>query len=943
MRVIVVAVSLLLRQFLALLGLCIWLSPLALYAATIHVDTANDNTLANLDDINLDPANTCSLREALQNANQDNAGYPDCEPGSGADVIVFDGVSNITLTDDIFVISDVLIQGTVTLSGGNATRIFTVSGSNAKLRLSDVTLQNGKDASGGAILQFTSTLLVCTGSTFKNNTAENLGGAISSSGTIDIDGCSFENNQAGDDGGAIYKDSGSSIDPTLTINASNFSENKAGVDPAGDTDGGSGGAIYFTTSIANITASRFNKNTAASGNSENLGGGAISNGGVMNITASVFAGNQAQGESWHGGAIFNSSTGYLSLNYSHFGTSPLPLPAPFDSLTDPNLTTGNLSMGGAIHNYGDALILGTSFIGNSSAKNGGAFSHSTFSDGTVIANSTFSQNSANDKGGAIYTVHDDALLSLINVSISGNDAAQGGGLYNDGDGDNGSLTFDEILLQNVILDSNTAPIGANCAGGSVSSDSINNVIYPASADCQNASGSSADPALGSPELTFSIPNIVTYALPLGANSSASGAGSAAVCAALPILNLDQRIFPRPQGDPDCDVGAYESNQIAPTPTPTATSTFTPTLTPTFTATATITATPTATESATASPTATIPAGPSATATATATVTETPDQAPTATPTATETSTETQTATPTVTATETVTESATSTVTPTATATEPSAPSATPTSTATGTVSASATATATPTATDSNSATATATASATVTPTNTIAIDDTQTPTPTSTATATASPTSFEEFDPTPTSTPIDEVSPTATATPVPSVDCLGIQGGSAVVDLCGVCGGDGLSCLGCETVDIMNDQFALDGQALRQLKLIRKVRNLALSGNASKKQKASLDSITNQASKTYDDMWRTVWSIERYIVSCTNIQICTAEDISGSTLSFQNNSQHLVNLMKDAVRVLRKSRKDRRIGAKYLSAINNLHQLNLQISAGIPQVKSNCA
>jgi predicted outer membrane repeat protein len=120
----------------------------------------------------------------------------------------------VTVTDSISVISDVLIQGTVALSGGGTTRIFVVSGSSGALRLSDVTLENGRDASGGAILQNVNTLLVCTGSSFKNNKAENFGGAISSSGTLDIDGCSFESNEAGNEGEAIYKDSGF----PLTIN-----------------------------------------------------------------------------------------------------------------------------------------------------------------------------------------------------------------------------------------------------------------------------------------------------------------------------------------------------------------------------------------------------------------------------------------------------------------------------------------------------------------------------------------------------------------------------------------------------------------------------------------------------------------------------------------------------------------------------------------------------
>ena len=225
------------------------------------------------------------------------------------------------------------------------------------LRLNKVTLQDGMDAAGGAILQSAGTL-ICEASVFKNNKAENLGGAIRSSGIIDIDGCDFENNEAGSDGGAIYKDSGSSLEATLTINGALFKDNKAGTDPGSQTNGGVGGALYFTTSIANITGSAFLGNSAKSGSSSNSGGGAIHNNGALNITASAFSNNKVEGDTWHGGAIFNNSSGILSVNFSHFGDTPLPLTLPpFLNLTGGNKAEGDNAIGGAVYNFGVANIV----------------------------------------------------------------------------------------------------------------------------------------------------------------------------------------------------------------------------------------------------------------------------------------------------------------------------------------------------------------------------------------------------------------------------------------------------------------------------------------------------------------------------------------------------------------------------------------------------------
>ena len=93
----------------------------AAFATNIKVDTATDGdgTLGSLTG-----DGDCSLREAIQNANSDsNASYPDCLAGSGADTISFDGVSSLTLKEEISVITDVKIQGAVELAGDGDTRL----------------------------------------------------------------------------------------------------------------------------------------------------------------------------------------------------------------------------------------------------------------------------------------------------------------------------------------------------------------------------------------------------------------------------------------------------------------------------------------------------------------------------------------------------------------------------------------------------------------------------------------------------------------------------------------------------------------------------------------------------------------------------------------------------------------------------------------------------
>lgn len=80
------------------------------------------------------------------------------------------------------------------------------------------------------------------------------------------------------------------------------------------------------------------------------------------------------------------------------------------------------SDGGGLYLACGLLVDGCRFTGNYSAGRGGGFSTGSFS-GRAISNSLFSSNSALADGGGAYNV------ALVNCSLVGNKAANGGGLY----------------------------------------------------------------------------------------------------------------------------------------------------------------------------------------------------------------------------------------------------------------------------------------------------------------------------------------------------------------------------------------------------------------------------------------------------------------------------------------------------------------------------------
>jgi filamentous hemagglutinin family protein len=119
--------------------------------------------------------------------------------------------------------------------------------------------------------------------------------------------------------------------------------------------------------------------------------------------------------------------------------------------------------GGGILNLGTLTVNNSTLSGNNAANGGGILNSST---GTLtVNNSTLSGNNATTSGGGIY--NDKGTLTVNNSTLSGNNATtSGGGISND----TGTLT-----VKSSIVSGNTAPTGReiNSSGGTVVSNGYN--------------------------------------------------------------------------------------------------------------------------------------------------------------------------------------------------------------------------------------------------------------------------------------------------------------------------------------------------------------------------------------------------------------------------------------------------------------------------------------
>jgi hypothetical protein len=460
----------------------------------------------------------CSLREAIDNANDAAATHPDCAAGSGSDIVALAAGSTYTLPDGPYAADGdnglPSITGTLTLDANGSIlerdpsaddfRILRVA-SGANFTLEDATVRNGRataasgfsNRGGGLLDRGTSTI---RNSTFTDNFAEN-GGAIAygSSATATIHDSSIVSNDASDSGGGIFNGEPHTVQ-------------------------------IFATTIAGNTAVN--------------GGGAIATFHIVETSCTTITGNTAA----FGGGMYLATTGRASVIGSTVADN---------DATGATSFTGN---GGGIYASGSNL-------------------NATGSDGLQVVDSTISGNRATRHGGGIYGFA--ANIFLFSATIAGNRAdsdndgtGTGGGVANDGTSFSagmatfqqpGRVNFGNALLAdnsddgngaNDCVDLQLAPLTTQFVsyGNNLVEDPAGCAITELVGIGTNVLGQ--DPGL--PPLT--LENGACTATQCAANGPAIDGGAASLdsCAGgvNSVITVDQRGLPRPVGGV-CDIGACE--------------------------------------------------------------------------------------------------------------------------------------------------------------------------------------------------------------------------------------------------------------------------------------------------------------------------------------------------------------------------------------------------
>ena len=344
-------------------------------AITFNVNTTNDSD-ANLGDgICADSNGFCSIRAAIQEANQSNTEDQILIPTGTFGFTINGPEEDLAASGDLDILYPIVISGiskeqTVLL---NLPSFFIFNNSN--FTLENMTISNG----GRAILdQNENSLLKIKNVAFLNNNIAGPG-TVYKHGSLKIEGSSFVSNISSSNGGAIYFVC--NAEKELSIRETQFSSNYS------DTEGG---AIYISCmdGIAEIIASNFTSNRAE------IASGAI--------------------EAWKLAALTIKDTNFdMNSGLDYAGTLGL-MHSGSTHISNSTITNSSADYGAGIYGWGDSTItLDNSTISSNSAWYDGGGIH--VKSPITINNSTIVNNSATGFGSNLYSV---ATITVNNSIIS---------------------------------------------------------------------------------------------------------------------------------------------------------------------------------------------------------------------------------------------------------------------------------------------------------------------------------------------------------------------------------------------------------------------------------------------------------------------------------------------------------------------------------------------
>ncbi len=429
---------------------------------TFTVNTQDDTVLANPSGTScLDGSGNCSLRAAVEAANNDYPNFDQINVPAGYDILLNSGNGEIDITNTMFItglgggvppivdgqgaIEDFYLYSShasdnfspavemtnLTIQRGSATNgadIYLGDGLTpaADLTLTGVTVQGGNATGkgGGIYLKSDTALWMDAATVIQYNTASSGGGIYNSDGQVFVGGSTFLSNSASSEGGAVYQNGGYVGDSAHYTNNSSpdggvFYNDYTMSDSGGTFTGNSTGSVTPTYSYGNVID---NEDSASISNATVTGSSAIASnevyGGSFYNDDQLSLDNVSVSNSTNTATVDGNVYGGVIANDDNLTVSGLTV----SGITNGSSSVVNYVEGGVLYNDSTASVTDLTASGTSNRAIG-----DDIYGGVVSNESTLTMNGLSATGTSNGTSSDDTYI-------------EGGVAYNDSSGSFTDLT-----------------------------------------------------------------------------------------------------------------------------------------------------------------------------------------------------------------------------------------------------------------------------------------------------------------------------------------------------------------------------------------------------------------------------------------------------------------------------------------------------------------------
>ncbi|MCB0352277.1 MAG: hypothetical protein KDD64_02095 [Bdellovibrionales bacterium] len=175
------------------------------------------------------------------------------------------------------------------------------------------------------------------------------------------------------------------------------------------------------------------------------------------------------------------------------------------------------------------------------------------------------------------------------------------------------------------------------------------------------------------------------------------------------------------------------------------------------------------------------------------------------------------------------------------------------------------------------------------------------------------------------------------------IGCDGIPGSTLVQDQCGICGGDGSTCADCDSRDISETQFALDGGAKYQERLIITMTRKMLRARSRAKLEAYVEDTLDTAHTLQISNWVLSWTLPTITSTCPASEFCIETSNVEILDNYRAGSVALrdlgLSVAKKFQRIVRASDKTKR----FRKRIRRAHKKNMKLADTVPTTQSVCS